>query len=259
MSEGTPKYEAGGPVAGAKGGAGPCRHVPPSEPRFYEPCPKCGYCSPDISSHTSGAGVGTLAYSMIKMAETDEGIALEQAIEMAKVQDKELATARLRLAEQAAEIERQSTALARIAYGPLGYPADAMRAQDALNPERDRAGRAEKAFAIVLEAAFNQPGQQGDSHAEDAEAAAGVIHQIRQIAHDRGERIDKLEAALRRIEKWDIEADRTLYEWSLGAMIERDQYRMIAREALAADTPPPPDDADDSWGGANAPGEGAGA
>jgi len=26
-----------------------CKHIPPSEPRWFPPCPKCGYCSPDIS------------------------------------------------------------------------------------------------------------------------------------------------------------------------------------------------------------------
>lgn len=29
--------------------SGPCKHVAPSEPRWFAPCPKCGYCSPDIS------------------------------------------------------------------------------------------------------------------------------------------------------------------------------------------------------------------
>lgn len=26
-----------------------CEHVPPSEPRFYDSCPHCGYCSPNIA------------------------------------------------------------------------------------------------------------------------------------------------------------------------------------------------------------------
>jgi hypothetical protein len=31
-----------------------CKHVPPSEPRWFPPCPKCGYCSPDISQQRHG-------------------------------------------------------------------------------------------------------------------------------------------------------------------------------------------------------------
>lgn len=190
MSEGTIIYEeAGGPVAGAGGGAG-------------------------------------LVEALLIHAVWENGVPglrWEPIRELVAGADAELTAARVRLAEQATEIERQSTALARIAYGPLGYPADAMRAQDALNPERDRAGRAEKAFAMVLEAAFNSPGQAGADPIEDAEAAVGIIGQIRQIADDRGERVERLEAALRRIV--DVYPQSPIY---VG----------IAREALAAaDTP----------------------